>query len=433
VELVETLERIYAYKMTTTSGGNLSIRDSEGDVWITPARVDKGSLRPADVVRVRPDGSSEGLHPPSSELPFHRAIYRARPDIRAIVHAHPVALVAFSICGMIPDVRTIPQASHVCGKVGFAAYELPGSEKLGNVIAETFASGADCVMLENHGVVCGGTDLANAFQRFETLEFTAKTIVKGSILGPVRSLSAEQIELFEQTTSPEHASAARFSAFEPGPASTEEKAVRQLLADFVRRGYRQRLFTSTEGSFSARVGTRSVDDANGGFVITGYRVDRKNVTEDELVLVSGDRHEAGKIPSRAATVHQAIYRKYPEINAIVNAMPVNTTAFACSSERLDTRTIPESYIFLLDVPVAPYDYPYRHIEKLVGMVSPRQPVVMMEHNGALVAGKSVLDAFDRLEVLEATTEAVINARHLGPVKVMGAEKIAELRMAFLGE
>src|SRR3954470_7777891 len=100
--ILRTMERISRYRMTTTSGGNLSIRDDDGTLWITPARVDKGSLRREDIVHVRGDGSTEGVHPPSSEFPFHKAIYEARPELRGIVHAHPVALVAFSICRKVP-------------------------------------------------------------------------------------------------------------------------------------------------------------------------------------------------------------------------------------------------------------------------------------------------------------------------------------------
>src|SRR5262245_54852722 len=91
-EILTYIDRIYRHRMTTTSGGNLSIRDGD-DVWITPARVDKGTLRRTDIVRVHPDGTVDGPHRPSSELPFHQAIYQARPDLHAIVHAHPVALV----------------------------------------------------------------------------------------------------------------------------------------------------------------------------------------------------------------------------------------------------------------------------------------------------------------------------------------------------
>ena len=174
--------------MTTTSGGNLSVREEGGEVWITPA-ASKGALRREDIVRVRSDGTADGPHPPSSELPFHRAIYAARPDLRAIVHAHPVALVAFSICGRVPDTRLLPTARRVCGRVGFAPYALPGSEALGRRIAQAFAEGFDCAVLENHGVVTAGTSLQEAFERFETLEFCAKTIIKAGLLGEVRYLA----------------------------------------------------------------------------------------------------------------------------------------------------------------------------------------------------------------------------------------------------
>ena len=88
-EIALTISRIYRNKMTTMSGGNLSILDENGDMWITPAGIDKGRLTPADIVCVRHDGSVEGHHKPSSEYPFHRAIYDVRPDLTAIVHAHP--------------------------------------------------------------------------------------------------------------------------------------------------------------------------------------------------------------------------------------------------------------------------------------------------------------------------------------------------------
>ena len=86
--IMHAMGRVYRYRMTTTSGGNISTRDEDGTTWITPAGVDKGGLTREDIVRVRPDGATEGRHRPSSELPFHRAIYAARPDLRAIVHAH---------------------------------------------------------------------------------------------------------------------------------------------------------------------------------------------------------------------------------------------------------------------------------------------------------------------------------------------------------
>ena len=130
-ELVETMRRIYRAEMTTSSGGNLSILDPDGGIWITPAGVDKGELQPSDIVCMRPDGTKDGRRLPSSEYPFHREIYRRRPDLEAVVHAHPSALVAFSICRLLPETRVHRLAHAFCGRVAYAPYACPGSEQLG--------------------------------------------------------------------------------------------------------------------------------------------------------------------------------------------------------------------------------------------------------------------------------------------------------------
>ena len=425
--IVETIERIYRYRMTTTSGGNISVREEDGDIWITPARVDKGSLRPTDIVRIGHDGMSVGLHKPSSEFPFHRMIYDARPDVRAVVHAHPVALVAFSICGQSPDTTLFPQARNVCGEVGFAPYALPGSDRLGRNVADVFAKGFNCVMLENHGVVVAGRTLAEAFARFETLEFTAKTAIKAKRLGDLRGLSTVQIELSRRPR-------ALKELFEPSEPTCLEKEARQLVADFVLRGYRQRLLTSTEGSYSAKLGEDT-------FVITSTGIDRAHTTPSNLTLVVDGKAESGKRPSRAAAAHRAIYRRHPQIGSIVNAMPVNAAAFgvigppvqgdAVAPSLLDARTIPESYIFLRDVGIVPYGVQYAEPERLADLISPTRPVLLLENDGVLVAGHAPLDAFDRLEVLESTAEALINARSVGALTPMGEEVVSELRRAFM--
>lgn len=415
--LVAAMERIYSYRMTTTSGGNLSIRDENDTVWITPARIDKGALRREDIVAVRSDGTVEGLHKPSSELPFHLGIYRARPDLRGIVHAHPVALVAFSICGKAPDTRLFPKSRAICGEVGFAGYALPGSRLLGERIAGVFADGPSCVMLENHGVVVGGEDFQKAFTRFETLEFTAKTLIKAAALGGAKILSPERLALAAGHPVPG-------PAFEPGPASCRERALRRELCDFVRRGYKQRLLISSQGTFSARLGGR-------GFVMTPAGVDRASLQPQDLVLAGPEGTEAGKSVSRALPLHAAVYARHPSVQAIAMATPVNATAFAVSREILDTRTIPESYIFLRDVDTIPFEVVYGGAAGFAAQCDPGFPVRLLENDGVLVLGTSLLDAFDRLEVLESTAEAVINSRPLGPVHPMGEEVISELVREFL--
>jgi L-fuculose-phosphate aldolase len=420
-ELVETIDRIYRYRMTTTSGGNLSIRDETGDVWITPARIDKGLLRADDVVCATQTGAMVGRHRPSSEYPFHKAIYEARPDLHAVVHAHPVGLVAFSACRKLPDTRLFPQAWHVCGEVAYAPYALPGSEKLGQNIAAVFAKGINCVMLENHGVVVGGANLQQAFQRFETLEFTARTAISAAqIGGTIRSLSEAQLKLANRPRT-------RLESFTPGTATTVEKEVRQLVADFVRRGYRQRLLASTEGSFSARLGAAGEDQ----FIITSYDVDRAFASPENLTMVKDGACETGHQPSRAAEIHRSIYRRYPKVGAIVNAMPINASAFGIvAGAKLDARTIPESYLFLREVASTPYGTEYTNPGSLVDLISPERPVLLMENNGVLVVGTSVLDAFDRLEVLEATAQALVESRSVGAVFPMGQPEIDELIEAF---
>ena len=94
---------IYRSGMTTTSGGNLSILDDNGDIWITPAGIDKGSLTPKDIMCVKADGTIIGPHKPSSEYPFHRALYKMRPGLHSVIHAHPPGLVTFSITHQVPD------------------------------------------------------------------------------------------------------------------------------------------------------------------------------------------------------------------------------------------------------------------------------------------------------------------------------------------
>ena len=414
-ELVETMRRIYHYKMTTTSGGNLSILDPDGGIWITPSRVDKGGLEPRDMVCVHPDGTRTGLHPPSSEFPFHREIYRRRPDLKAIVHAHPSALVAFSICRRLPDTRVQSHAFNFCRKVAYAAYACPGSEALGEKIAAAFAAGADCVMLENHGVVIGGSDLQDAFQRFETLEFVAQTLVRACTLGEVQVLPPEFVSLQSMPA---------LAGFDPLPPSNREREIRAQLCGFVHRAYQQRLLISTAGAFSSRL---NEDD----FLISPRRRDRLHLQPSGMVRARPGACERGRHPSRAAQLHALIYKRNPEVGAVINAQPANASAFCMTKAPFSTRTIPESYLVLNDVPKLPFARLVEDADMIAAQVSlARRPVLLIENEGALVVGRTMLEAFDRLEVLEATAEALILARPLGEIVPMPEPVLDELRRAF---
>lgn len=335
------------------------------------------------------------------------------------MHAHPTALVAFSLVHQAPNTRLFHEAWQVCGPVGFAPYELPGSGALGERVAETFEAGYNCVILENHGVVTAGATFHEAFRRFETLEFTAKTVIKARLLGEdVRYLTDEQLALAKHRP-------AALEAFDPQMPSSHENELRRTLAEFVRRAYRQRLFISTQGSYSARVDGDS-------FLITPYQIDRSNVEPQDLVLVRGHRAESGKIPSRATSMHEAIYQEHSGVGAVVNACPVNATAFSVSGTMLESRTIPESYVVIRNIGKAPFGLQFEDGRALAAMVTATRPALLVENDGVLVTGTDILEAFDRLEVLESTAEAIINARAIGTLQPLSEKVTRELDQAFFG-
>ena len=411
------MSRVYSGGMTTTSGGNISILDDNNDMWISPAGVDKGTLLPQDIVRVKANGEIRGRHRPSSEYPFHKAIYAARPDMKAIIHAHPAALVAFSIVREIPNTHILPQAESVCGKVGYAPYALPGSPELGEKIAQTFASGYDTVLLENHGVVCGGKTLLQAFQRFETLDFCARLIIKAKTIGDYKVLSEDQFKIFRHNRHflPE---------YRPERHSNKEKKLRKFMCEIIHRAYNQHIMTSTEGALSTRLNQET-------FLITPYGVDRRHIEEEDIVLVSEGHREHGKLPSRSVLLHKTIYEQHPHIKSIISAQAPNVTAFGVTDKAFDTRTIPESYIMLRDVPKFPYGAQFSDDQKLANVISEDCPVILLENDAILATGKSLLEAYDRLEVAEFTARSLINAMPLGSLVSMDDAQIDALKTHFL--
>ena len=177
------------------------------------------------------------------------------------------------------------------------------------------------------------------------------------------------------------------------------------------------------GSLSARIGKE-------GFLITPDRKDRASLQLEDLIVVRGGAVPEGSHPSRTVQVHAEIYAAHHEVYAVVNAIPVSATAFSISDSVLDTRTIPESFLFLKDVPKFAYAAVLQSPKEIAAGIGPDSPVALLEHNGALVAGKTVLDAFDRLEVLEATAEANVQSKPLGAITPMSDAVIDERLKAF---
>jgi len=416
-QLLMFMERIYRYGMTTTSGGNLSIRDANGDIWITPAGIDKGELTRADMVCVKADGTIVGNHRPSSEYPFHALIYQTRPDLRAIVHAHPPALVSFSIVRKIPDTRLLPDERKLCGEIGIAEYALPGSEQLGQNIADVFARGINTVMLENHGVVVGAEDLFEAFQVFETLDYCARLEIEASRYGQPIVLTDEDYEVVRSKGE------VPIEDYDPGSVPTEERELRRDMIKFIRRAYDQRLFNSTQGTFSHRL-----DGDN--FLITPNGVDRKLMEAEDLIAIRNGRKPRGTAPSKSWLLHQEIYRQHPHVQSIIIAHPPNIMTFAVTDLAFDSRTIPESYILLRGTPKLPFDAVYNSPAETAAIFKPHTPIALVKNNCLIVTGQSLLNAFDRLEVAEYSAKSILMARALGDIVHIDMDRIRDLERAF---
>ncbi len=418
-QITAIIKRIYKAGMTTTSGGNISIKDNEGNIWVTPSAIDKGSLTRKDIICVTPDGEIIGNHKPSSEFPFHKAIYERRPDIKAVIHAHPPALVSFSIVRKIPNTNIIPQAKNICGPIGYAEYALPGGVELGEKIAEEFERGYDAVIMENHGTVIGGTDLKDAYVRFETLEFSGNTIIGASTVGDPGYLTDDQIDEFESSIPHD------IPEMEKVEYDSDELIIRTNISELVRRACDQGLMISSYGTVSVRW-------YDNNFLITPRNVPRWEIRNKDIVQIKDGMREPGKLPSRAVRLHEQIYRDNPDVNSIILTQSPNVMAFGVSKALLDVRTIPESWIFLQDIPVIPFGKQFSPDNTISNTISKNTPAVIIQNDSIVVTGDKLLQTFDRLEVAEFSAKSLIMGKSIGELVPINNEQIEDLRKKFLG-
>ncbi len=416
-QITTIISRIYKRGMTTTSGGNISIIDNNGDIWVTPSAVDKGSLSPSDIVCVKKDGTIVGKHKPSSEFPFHKAIYDMRPDIKSVIHAHPPALVSFSIVRKIPDTNIISQAKHICGPIGYASYELPGSEKLGDVIAEEFKKGYKAIIMENHGTVLGGSDLTDAFERFEALELCARTIIYGSQIGTPNYLTDAQIDEFEAQIP------SLIPEMEAIEYASDEVEKRLEICEIVKRACQQGLMISTYGTVSMRW-------ENNDFLITPTDINRWDMEIEDIVQIKGGKREKGKTPSRGTWIHQEIYKRNPKVNSIITTQSPYLMAFGVTGTYFDVRTIPESWIFLQDVNALEYGSHFKTNEN-PEILEANSTAVIIQNDSVLITGDQLLQTFDYLEVAEFSAKSIVLGTCLGEMVPINDDQVEELRKKFL--
>ena len=187
-DLVEVCRRLSARGLVGAGEGNVSCRLPGGRLLVTPSGANKGYLRPADLVVVDLAGRPvRGRGWPSTELRMHLAAYQARPDVEAVVHAHPLTAVAFTVAGAaVPD-DLLPEAVLVLGRIGFAPFATPGTDEVPASLAPLWA-GHQVILLERHGALALGRDLFQAFDRMETLERVCQVAAVARTLGSCEPL-----------------------------------------------------------------------------------------------------------------------------------------------------------------------------------------------------------------------------------------------------
>ena len=182
-ELARYCARLWNRALVRGSSGNVSLRLDDGDLLVTPASASLSDLRRRQLVRVDPAGKSRNpLQHPSSELPLHLAAYRARPEIRCVIHTHPTFCVVWSKTGSL-FARDTVGASESLGTCAWTPYRKNGTQDLAELCAVEFARGIDIVLMERHGLSVLGATLEDAFLATDQAEEAARVAYFSRVAG----------------------------------------------------------------------------------------------------------------------------------------------------------------------------------------------------------------------------------------------------------
>ena len=195
-EICDIGKRIYDRGMVAANDGNISVKIGENEFLCTPTGVSKGFMTPAYICKVDGDGNVLEANPgfkPSSEIKMHLRVYRERPDVMSVVHAHPMYATAFAIAGIPLTAPIMPEAVIFLGEVPIAKYGTPSTEEIPDAVAPYLQS-YDAVLLENHGALSFSDSLLNAYHKMESVEFYAQLLFLARQLGGPHELSQDKVE-----------------------------------------------------------------------------------------------------------------------------------------------------------------------------------------------------------------------------------------------
>ena len=198
-EMCEIGKRVYERGMVAANDGNFSVKLGENEYLCTPTGVSKGFMTPECICRIDAEGKlleKNGAFRPSSEMKMHMRVYRERPDVLAVVHAHPPYATTFAAAGIPLEQPILAEAVLTLGRVPVAGYGTPSTQEVPDVVAE-YLPFYDAMLLANHGALAYGPSLMNAYYKMESLEFYARILYQTQCLGTVHELSAQVEDIYE--------------------------------------------------------------------------------------------------------------------------------------------------------------------------------------------------------------------------------------------
>ena len=223
-DIVEVGRRLYARGYTASNDGNISVRLDEARLLMTPKSVCKGFMTPEMMCITDLDGRKlAGERDPSSEMQMHLEAYRQRPDVRAVVHAHPPIATGFAVAGIPLDRAVLAEVVTTLGSVPIADYATPSTRELPDAVRK-YVKAHDGMLLANHGALTLGADLFGAYYKMETIEHFAKISLVARMLGGERLLSRQEVERLQGLRG-------MYGIHSPAPICPPEDALGQPIAD----------------------------------------------------------------------------------------------------------------------------------------------------------------------------------------------------------
>jgi len=197
-DIVEVGRRMYARGYTASNDGNISVRLGSDRLLMTPKSVCKGFMTPDMMCITDLDGRKlQGERDPSSEMLMHLEVYRQRPDVQAVVHAHPPTATGFAVAGIPLDRAVLAEVLTTLGSVPIAEYATPSTKELPEAVRK-YIKAHDGMLLANHGALTVGGDLYGAYYKMEIVEHFAKISLVARLLGRENLISREEVLRLQQ-------------------------------------------------------------------------------------------------------------------------------------------------------------------------------------------------------------------------------------------